>query len=170
MGKAMDFSPLQHEALLMATLTMLKDDKQPSLSKIQRDDLEKVGFITPSCLALLFKNVKIEDPNFCPILKVLAKGCTLMHQNSPLLIGQFFQSVEFSQLFVKTNQIVDDIWFQRRIHPDKKKELKLKHRHIYNFRTNLLKFLEKQFGQDWVQDFTQTAERFRIRVWPFDEY
>ena len=160
----MDLSPLQQEALLMATLTMMRFEKQHPI------DLEKDELITPSCLAMLFRNVKIEDPNFCQILKVLAKGCTLMHHNSPLLIGQFFQSVEFSQLFVKTNQIVDDIWLQRRIHPDEKKEWKLKHRHIYNFRTNLLKFLEKQFGRDWVQDFTQKAERFRIRVWPFDEY
>merc|ERR1711892_309950 len=148
----MNFTPLQHEAYLMATLEMLREDHSSTLDRIQRKVLFKDTIISPTFFSMLFEMVKIQDDKFRKILKILTKSCTLMNSNPSLLGGQFFEPEELFQLATNTNKIVDELWMLRKQQPAKMLEWKIKHRQIFQFRSKLLKLLETRFGGDWVQD------------------
>ena len=150
----------------MATLARLREDQTQHHTEPVTD-----GFITPACFSILFGMLRvldIQDHNFCKILKVLAKSCSQMHHNSQILIEKLFLSAEFEDMFVHINKIVDELWMWRRSYPEMLTELRWKHRQVYNLRTKLLKFVEKQFGKVWVEEFIKKAEEVRCKAWKVD--
>jgi len=164
-GQLLNFSPLQQEAVLMNTLAIVrKNDNNSSLEQIQYDVLYNNVLISPEYFAKIFSTLDVKDVMFGKILKVLRKSCMRMHHNPPELIGNFFLSTEFFNLFVKINAMADQIWLLRLQHPELKKEWRWKHRRIYDFRSKLLEFLEKIFGTVWVQEFTTSAEQLRAKI------
>ena len=70
--------------------------------------------IPPAKFSLLLGMLKIKDGRFCQIVKILAKSCTVMHLNPPLLVGKYFQSEEFFQQFINMNKIIRKLWMLRK--------------------------------------------------------
>ena len=68
--------------------------------------------------------------------------------------------------FTKINMIIDDLWRLRKKYLEQLQELKNKHRQIFQFRSKLLKFLEKQFCHKWVQSLLDRAELLRVKELP----
>ena len=81
-----------------------------------------------------------------------------MNQNDSTLVEEFFLSDEFFQQYVRLGKIIDELWKLQRMIPEQLQEWRLKQRQIYRFRSKLLHFLEKAFGQEWVQDLTERAK------------
>merc|ERR1712106_466034 len=69
-------------------------------------------------------------------------------------------------LLININMIVDELWMLRKECLAQLPEWKIKHRQIFQFRSKLLKFLEKTFGRGWAQNLIERAEMRRVRVWP----
>ena len=168
MGQAMNLNTMQQEAYIMATLETSKVQTDSSLDRIYNDVVFNGKEITPTFFSMLLNMVRIKNDKFAQIVKILCHACTVMHQNSPGLVRKFFQSEGFYNQFVNINMIVDELWMLRKEYPDQLQEWKLKHRQIFQFRSKLLKALEKQFGRNWVQALIERAEMQRVRVWPLE--
>ena len=166
MGKTMNLTSMQQEAYVMATLETAKVQAGTPLDRIHNDVVFNGKEITPIFFSMLLNMVKIRDDKYAHILKILTHSTNAMNLNSPGLVRKFFQSDQFFQQFLNTNMIVDEIWMLRKEYPEKLPEWKIKHRHILKFRSKLLKFLEKQFGRDWVENLKEKADMQRVRVWP----
>jgi hypothetical protein len=166
MGKPMNLTTMQQEAYVMSTLETAKVQAGTTLDRIYNDVAFNGKKMTPIFFSMLFNMVKIKDDKYAQILNILCHGFNVLHLNSPGIVNKFFQSDQFFQLFMNTNMIVDEIWLLRKEYPEKNPEWKIKHRHILKFRSKLLKFLEKQFGCDWVQNLKEKADMQRVRVWP----
>ena len=115
--------------------------------------------IPPAKFSLLLGMLKIKDGRFCQIVKILAKSCTVMHLNPPLLVGKYFQSEEFFQQFINMNKIIRKLWMLRKEDPAQLQEYKMKHRQIFRFNRKLLKSLERKFSHDWVKNLQERANR-----------
>jgi hypothetical protein len=165
-GKPKNLTTMQQEAYVMATLETAKVQAGTPLDRIYNDVVFNKKKMTPIIFSMLFNMVKIRDDKFSHIMRILSHGCNVLNLNSPGVVTKFFQSDQFFQQFMDTNMIVDELWMLRKEYPEKLPEWKIKHRHILKFRSKLLKFLEKQFGRDWVQNFKEIAEMQRVRVWP----
>ena len=80
-----------------------------------------------------------------------------MHQNSPDLVNDLFQSRGFMVQFSIINKTINEVWQLRKQFPGQLQEWNLKQRQLFNFKTKLLHFLENQFGRDWVKTFLEKA-------------
>ena len=100
----------------------------------------------------------VPGDQFAKIAKLLAHSCTVMNQNPPSLVTEYFQSEIFFRQFVSILRIIDHIWQLRKENPEQLPEWKKKHRVIFQFRSKLLKFLEKLYGRNNVQDLIEKAE------------
>ena len=167
-GKALNFSPLQHKAYLMANLEMLRASQGSSLDNIEQEVLFHDAVITPTFFSMMFDMVKVKDDKFSKILKTLSRSCKLMNHNPPFLVEKFFDSEEFFQLFLNINKIIAELWMLRKHQPTQMMEWKMKLRQIFQFRSKLLRFLETRFGQDQVQCLMERAEGKREKVRPLD--
>ena len=96
--------------------------------------------------------------NFAKIAKILTHSCTVMNHNPPRLVTEYFESEIFFRQFVSILRIIDHIWQLRKENPEQLPEWKKKHRVIFQFRSKLLKFLEKLFGRISVQFLMEKAE------------
>ena len=115
--------------------------------------------IPPAKFSLLLGMLKVKDRRFCQIVKMLAKSCTVMHLNPPLLVEKYFQSEEFFQQFINLNNIIKELWMLRKEDPAQLQEYKMKHRQIFCLNRKLLKFLERKFSQDWVKNLQERVKR-----------
>jgi hypothetical protein len=153
----MNLTPLQHEAYLMAFFESMKKTIISPLNKIHNDVILKGQEISPSFFSMLLAMIQIRDDKFERILKILTRSCSLMHQNSPDLVNDLFQSRGFIVQFSIINKTINELWQLRKQFPGQIQEWNVKHRQLVNFKTKLLNFLEKQFGHDWVKTFLEKA-------------
>ena len=165
MGKAMNLTTMQQEAYVMACLETAKIQTGSPLDRIHSDVVFNGKEITPTFFSKLLNMLEIRDEKYEQILKILTRSCNVMNLNSPGLVRKFFQSDQFFQQFININMIVDKLWMLRNEYLAQMPEWKIKHRQIFQFRSKLLKFLEKQFGRGWAQNLIERAERRRVRVW-----
>jgi len=165
-GKTMGLTSMQQEAYIMATLETAKVQAGTPLDRIHNDVVFNGKEITPIFFSMLLNMVRIKDDTYARILKILTHSINVMTRNSPILVRKFFQSDQFFQQIINTNMIIDELWMLRKEYPEQVQELKIKHRQIFMFRSNLLKFLAKQFGRGWTQNLLETAEKQRVRTWP----
>lgn len=166
MGKTMNLTTMQQEAYVMACLETAKVQSGSPLDRIHNDVVFNGKEITPILFSMMLNMVKIRDEKYAKILKILTTSCNLMNHNSPGIVRKFFQSDQFFQQFININMIVDELWMLRKDYQEQLAEWKIKHRQIFQFRSKLLKFLEKQFGRGWTQNMIERAEEQRVRVWP----
>ena len=166
MGKAMNLTSMQQEAYVMACLETAKIQTGSPLDRIHSDVVFNGKEITPIFFSMLLNMVKIRDDKYAQILKILTTSCNVMNLNSPGLVQKFFQGDQFLQQFININMIVDELWMLRKECLAQLPEWKIKHRQIFQFRSKLLKFLEKTFGRGWAQNLIERAEMRRVRVWP----
>ena len=166
MGKPMNLTTMQQEAYVMATLETAKVQAGTPLDRIHNEIVFNKKKMTPTLFSMLLNMVRIKDDKFAHLLRILSHGCNVLNLNSPAVVTKFFRSDQFFQQFMNTNMIVDEIWLLRKEYPEKLPEWKIKHKNILKFQSKLLKFLEKQFGRDWVQNLKERAEMQRVRVWP----
>ena len=153
----MNLTPLQHEAYLMAFFESMNKPPVSPMNKIHNDVVMNGKEISPSFFSMLLAMIQIRDDKFDRILKILTRSCSLMHQNSPDLVNDFFQSRGFLVQFSIINKTINELWQLRKQFPGQLQEWNLKQRQLFNFKTKLLHFLENQFGRDWVKTFLEKA-------------
>ena len=150
----------------MATLETARVQTGSPLDRIHNDVVFNGKEINPTFFSMLLNLVKIKDEKFSQLMKILTHSCSLMQQNPPGVIRNFFQSEGFFKQFIHINMIIDEIWMLRKEYPVKLVEWKQKHKQIFQFRSKLLSFLEKIFSRQWAQNLKEKAEMQRIRLWP----
>ena len=134
---------MQHEAFLMALLETSKVQNGSSFDRLYNDLLSNDMGITTTCFSLLLDMIKIQDKQFHLILKILAKGCSVMLEHNPFFaVMEFFESEEFFQHFININNVIEELWMLRKEKPEQLQEWRMKHKQIFQFRSKLLKFLE----------------------------
>ena len=151
----MNLTLLQHEAYLMAFFESMRKPTISPFNKIHNDVVLNGEEIFPSYFSMLLAMIQIRDDKFDRILKILTRSCSLMHQNSPDLVNDFFQSRGFLVQFSIINKTINELWQLRKQFPGQLQEWNLKQRQLFNFKTKLLHFLENQFGRDWVKTFIE---------------
>ena len=100
----------------------------------------------------------VPGDQFAKIAKLLAHSCTVMNQNPPSLVTEYFQSEIFFRQFVSILKMIDHIWHLRKENPEQLPEWKRKHRIIFQLKSKLLKFLERTFGRSNLHEMIEKAE------------
>ena len=100
------------------------------LHKIHNDVVCYGKAITPMFFSILLTMVQIRDHN------ILTRSCTVMHKKSPNRIAELFKGflIQLRQQF-----------------PVQMQEWNVKQRQLFNVKTKLVHFLERQFSRDWVK-------------------
>ena len=80
-----------------------------------------------------------------------------MHQNSPDLVKDVFQSRGFLIQFIIILKTIREFRELRKQFPGQMQEWNTKQRQLLHFKTALLHFLERQFGHRWVRTFVEKA-------------
>ena len=127
------------------------------LQKIHNDVVCYGKAITPMFFSMLLTMVQIRDHKFGHLLNILTRSCTVMHKNSQNSIAELFQCRGFLIQFITINKMVTEFWQLRQQFPGQMQEWNVKQRQLFNFKTKLLHFLERQFSRDWVKQFVKRA-------------
>jgi len=168
-GCKMGMSILQQEAYLMATLETSRLSPGSPLDRLHHDVVFRDKIITPEFFSRLLNMLDIKHQKFERLVRVMTRSCTTMHRNCPTTIKIFFQSEGFFKQYIHINKIIDEIWMMRKEEPVQIQVWKMKHKIIFIFRSKLLKFLQKQFDHNWVENLKKTAENGRVKVWLLTE-
>ena len=157
-GKNMNFTPLQHEAYLMAFLESLHNPSISPLNKIHYDVVVNGKEVSPNFFSMLLTMLQIRDDKFGQILNILTTSITLMHQNPPDLVQEFFQSEGFQMQFMSINKMMRELWLLMKEFPSQRQEWNIKQNRLLDFKTKVLCFLESHFSCEWVQIFKERSD------------
>ena len=80
------------------------------LDKLWVDVNFEAKFISPLLISTLVNTIKIEDENFCKIIRILQRSISGLSEDFFPGIDAHLLSEEFSRTFGKINNIIANIW------------------------------------------------------------
>ena len=104
------FSILQQEMIVLMKMLDLLRTNGTQLDKLWVDVNFEAKFISPLLISTLVNTIKIEDENFCKIIRILQRSISGLSEDFFPGIDAHLLSEEFSRTFGKINNIIANIW------------------------------------------------------------
>ena len=104
------FSILQQEMIVLMKMLDLLRTNGTQLDKLWVDVNFEAKFISPLLISTLVNTIKIEDENFCKIIRILQRSISGLSEDFFPGIDAHLLSEEFSRTFGKINNIIENIW------------------------------------------------------------